>query len=163
MTRKEVESNIGATVTLNGFGDLGMEPAYRRYINDCIGNYPLIIKKLTKSGMAHLYDVEGSSNIMGRKFMSVPPKNVDLIMTADKPFESSTRTHAICSEIAKLRNDAFSTARLQMASMAIIDPINPLTPSMLSELSEIMTEAVNEIDRLRVELIKCRLQEGSNG
>ena len=76
MNREEIKQNVGATVTLNGFGDLAMEPQYRKYSDDCIGNYPLIIKKLTRGGMAHLYCATTA------RFITAPPKNVDMIVLA---------------------------------------------------------------------------------
>lgn len=70
VNQEQIKENIGKQVTLNGYGDLGMERHLRYFINH--SENPLTIIKLTKSGMAYLQYENG-------KYYSIPPKNVELI------------------------------------------------------------------------------------
>ena len=72
MTREEIQRNIATIVTLNGDGDLAIEGNLRKYIYDRSNEYPLAIEKLTRGGMAYLLDLHND------KYISVPPKNVEL-------------------------------------------------------------------------------------
>lgn len=65
MKADQVKDAIGKTVTINGFRDLGIDPAMRRII----GQECTLIKQC-KSGLLHVQH--------GKSFYSVPPINVDL-------------------------------------------------------------------------------------
>jgi len=71
MTREEIKNNIGAIVTLNRRGDLGMSCLMRLLIES---KQKLKIVKLTRGGLAYL----DMMHCVSKYFISVPPKNVDL-------------------------------------------------------------------------------------
>lgn len=68
MLIEEIKNSIGAHVILNGRGDLAMSHELRPYISNDKG---LSIVKVTKGGLVHLQDENGS-------FVTVPPKNVEI-------------------------------------------------------------------------------------
>lgn len=65
---EEIKNSIGAHVILNGRGDLALSHELRPYIAFDKG---LSIVKVTKGGLVHLQDENGS-------FITVPPKNVEI-------------------------------------------------------------------------------------
>lgn len=67
-----INLNVGKKVYITGDGDLGMKRELRRLI---FYKTELKLLKLTKAGMAHLYDEETKLKY------SVPPRNVRLIGT----------------------------------------------------------------------------------
>ena len=79
MKRSEVNNHIGERISINGSGDLAIEPDKKPFIYDKTGEYDIRLLRLTKGGLIE-FEVDGKHRYV------VPPYNVDLYGVEPEPY-----------------------------------------------------------------------------